>query len=78
MTLFGSIPESQSQVYRYVDEKGVTHFTNAPADPRYKPASRSINRKASQKEKELKPKRHSKSTPPKDVNRLKNPPGPSN
>jgi len=75
MTLFAFIPESRSQVYKYVDEKGVTHFTNTPVDPRYRPASRSINRKASPRQSNLKIKRHSESKPLKGVNRLKNPPG---
>jgi hypothetical protein len=73
--------ESWSQThkyYKYVDEKGVTHFTNVPADPRYNPASKSINRKAPKKPKALKPRSHSKSTPPPNVNRLNNPPGHSN
>ena len=30
-----------ARVYKYVDEEGVPHYTNVPADPRYKPASAS-------------------------------------
>jgi hypothetical protein len=70
--------EGQSQVYKYVDNNGVAHFTNAPADPRYRPASRLINLKASQKHKDLKPRRHSESTAPQNVKKLKNPLGYSN
>ncbi len=27
------------EIYKYVDERGVSHFTNAPTDKRYKPAN---------------------------------------
>lgn len=30
-------PLAQADVYRFVDEEGVVHFTNLPNDPRYKP-----------------------------------------
>jgi hypothetical protein len=71
--------EGQSQVYKYIDKNGVAHFTNAPAeDPRYRPASRLINLKASKKHKDLKPGRHSEPTAPQNVKKLKNPLGYSN
>jgi len=70
--------ESWSQTYKYVDEKGVTHFTNVPADPRYKRASKSINPKAPQKPKGLKPRKDPGATSPKNFKRLNNPPGHSN
>jgi len=73
--LFAFSAESQSQAYKYVDKEGVHHFTNVPADPRYRPASGLINRKASKKHKDLKPRWHSESTPPKNVKSSKNPPG---
>ena len=31
-----SPPAFASSLYRRVDEEGVTHFTNAPTDPRFK------------------------------------------
>lgn len=70
--------ESWSQTYKYVDKKGVTHFTNVPADPRYKRASKSINPKAPQKPKGLKPRKDPGATSPKNFKRLNNPPGHSN
>jgi lactam utilization protein B len=75
--IFAFSAESQSQAYKYVDEKGVTHFTNVPADRRYRPASQLIERKAPKKHKDVKPKRHFELIPPKNVKRL-NPQGPSN
>ncbi len=62
MFLFVCNTESQAQVYKYVDEKGITHFTNIPSDPRYKPASGYINQKSPKKHKPSKSKKHSKST----------------
>jgi hypothetical protein len=78
MIFFAFNAEGQSQVYKYVDKNAIAHFTNAPADPRYRPASRLINLKASKKNKDLKPRRHSESTAPQDVKKLKNPLGYSN
>jgi hypothetical protein len=62
--------ESPAQVYKYVDKNGGAHFTNVPADPRYKPASRSINRKAPKKYKVSKSRRHSESMPSKNVKQV--------
>jgi hypothetical protein len=73
--LFAFSAEGQSQAHKYVDKEGGYHFTNVPADPRYKPAPGLINRKASKRHKDLKPGWHSVSTPPKNVKNLKNPPG---
>jgi hypothetical protein len=78
MIFFAFNAEGQSQVYKYVDKNGVAHFTNAPADPRYRPASRLINLKGSKKHKDLKPRRHSESKAPQNVKKLKNPLGYSN
>lgn len=36
MIFFVFNAESQAQVYKYVDKKGGTHFTNVPADSRYR------------------------------------------
>jgi hypothetical protein len=33
---FVFVQEIPAQVYKYVDEDGVTHFTDTPSDPRYK------------------------------------------
>lgn len=66
--------ESLAQVYKYVDKNGVAHFTNVPADPRYKPASRSINRKAPKKYKLSKSRRHSESMPSRNVKQVNQPP----
>jgi hypothetical protein len=70
--------ESPAQVYKYVDKNGVAHFSNVPADPRYKRASKSINPKAPQKPKGLKPRKDPGATSPKNFKRLNNPPGHSN
>jgi hypothetical protein len=35
-TVMPSAPSHASSLYRRVDEDGVTHFTNAPTDPRFK------------------------------------------
>jgi len=59
--------ESWPQTYKYVDEKGVTHFTNVPADPRYKRASKSIDRQSSKKPKDARTRSHSKSTTPQNI-----------
>jgi hypothetical protein len=59
--------ESPGQVYKYVDKKGVTHFTNVPADPQYKPASGFINIKDAKKHRRSKSRRYSESIPPKNV-----------
>jgi len=75
---FASNAECQAQVYKYIDKNAVAHFTNAPADPTYRPASRLINLKASKKHKDLKPRRHSEFTAPQNVKKLKNPLGYSN
>ncbi len=63
--------ESPAQVYKYVDKKGGAHFTNVPADPRYKPASRNINRKAPKRYKHSKSIRHSESAPSKNIRQVK-------
>jgi hypothetical protein len=78
MIFFAFNAEGQSQVYKYVNKNGCAHFTNAPADLRYRPASRLINLKASKKHKDLEPIRHSESTAPQNVKELKNPLGYSN
>ena len=55
--------ESPAQVYKFVDKNGVPHFTNAPTDPRYKPKSGYVKRKAvSPKNKRPKPGKYSKSS----------------
>jgi hypothetical protein len=56
--------QSPAQVYKYVDKKGVAHFTNVPADPQYKKASRITNRKAAKKHRGSKSRRYSESAPP--------------
>jgi len=41
MALAGTVPPAPlwaaDHIYAFTDEKGVAHFTNVPADPRYKP-----------------------------------------
>jgi hypothetical protein len=66
--------ESPAQVYKYVDKKGVAHYSNVPADPRYKPASKNINRNVRKRYKVSKSRRHSESMPPKKVNQTNQPP----
>jgi soluble lytic murein transglycosylase len=36
IALLQSFPEAQAAMYSYVDEYGSLHFTNVPADPRFK------------------------------------------
>ena len=43
------------KTYKYVDEKGIAHFTNIPSDPRYEPVSGKRNPKGNKQE-SLKPK----------------------
>ncbi len=57
-------PETPAQYYRYVDKEGVTHFTNVPADPRYKPAPRTKKRNVSKKPKAPKRKKPPELAPP--------------
>ncbi len=59
--------EGLAQVYKYVDKNGVAHFSNAPADPRDKPASKYVNRNVHKKYKLSKSRRYSESMPPKKV-----------
>ncbi len=51
---FALVPPAGAEVYRYVDEDGVVHFTNVPNDPRYRsiePRKGSTSRKTSRKNK---------------------------
>jgi hypothetical protein len=67
--------ESLAQVYKYVDKNGVPHYTNVPADPRYKPKSGHVKRKpAPAKIKHSKPGKYSKSSSSKIVNQANQPP----
>ena len=59
--------ESPAQVYKYVDKNGVAHYSNVPADPKYKPASKNINRNVRKRYKFSKSRRYSESMPPKKV-----------
>ncbi len=36
----GEAPAGSDVIYRFVDERGVLHLSNVPADPRYRPAGR--------------------------------------
>lgn len=38
-------PRARAEVYSFVDEEGVVHFTNVPTDPRYRPIDSPIPRK---------------------------------
>jgi hypothetical protein len=67
LNFFLSNPETLAQYYRYVDKDGVSHFTNVPADPRYKPASGAKNRKVAKKPKPPKSKKHPQSAHPKPM-----------
>ena len=72
--LLGFNAESPAQqVYKYVDENGVTHFTNTPNDPRYKLSPRTINRKATKKHKRLKSGKYSEPMPPKQSDKVNQP-----
>jgi len=67
--------ESPAQeVYRYVDKNGVPHFTNAPNDARYKRTPKTVNRKTTKKQKRLKSGKYSESMPPKQLNKVNQPP----
>ena len=37
LTLISAVPTARADLYSYLDEAGVLHFTNIPGDPRYKP-----------------------------------------
>jgi len=67
--------KSPAQVYKYVDKNGVPHFTNAPADPRYKPKSGHVKRKPGPpKSKRSKPGKYSKSSSSKIGEQANQPP----
>ncbi len=35
--LISSIPAAMAEIYKYTDERGVTHFTDMPSDSRFRP-----------------------------------------
>jgi hypothetical protein len=72
--LLGFNAESPAQqVYKYVDENGVPHFTNAPNDPRYKRGPKTVNRKTTKKQKRLKSGKYSASMLPKQSDKVNQP-----
>ncbi len=49
LVFFAFAPSISAQTYKYVDKDGVTHFTNIPNSPKYKPASGYVNQSPKKK-----------------------------
>lgn len=43
LALGGAVPARADDLYRFIDSRGVIHFTNAPADTRFKPIPEASN-----------------------------------